>query len=260
MLDVKEAVGPVKESAPEKVSKTRDIEKQRGYLVAPRFSPAQINLIRRMYAKDLDNDEFSVFIYIARAYGLDPIKGEISVHLRFKDDPERRQMIPIVGRDGFLTIAHRSGAFGGMQSGTKEAEVTQTNGEKKIEIVGWASVVNKSYQEPVVVEVYLNEYNSGRNLWQTKPRTMIQKVAESQALRRAFNISGVYDISEIEYTDRKELPTVAGSDEGATNEQLETIKILGGKSKKGVTKQEAAELIKELSNGGENGKENGKES
>ena len=134
MLDVKEAVGPVKEAAPEKVSKTRDIEKQRGYLVAPKFSPAQINLIRRMYAKGLDNDEFSVFIYIARAYGLDPIKGEISVHVRYADDPQRRQIIPIVGRDGFLTIAHRSGAFGGMKAGTKEVNITLPSGEKKVEI------------------------------------------------------------------------------------------------------------------------------
>ena len=252
MLDVKEAVGPVKEAAPEKVSKTRDIEKQRGYLVAPKFSPAQINLIRRMYAKGLDNDEFSVFIYIARAYGLDPIKGEISVHVRYADDPQRRQIIPIVGRDGFLTIAHRSGMFGGMKAGTKEVSITLPSGDKKTEIVGWASVVNKSYPDPVEVEAFLSEYNSGKNLWITKPRTMIQKVAESQALRRAFNISGIYDISEMDFSERKELPKVSGSDEGATNEQKETIKILSGTPKKGITKGEAAELIRELSNG-ENG-------
>lgn len=33
--------------------------------------------------------------------------------------------------------------------------------------------------------VYFNEYNTSRNLWNTKPRTMIAKVAEMHALRKA---------------------------------------------------------------------------
>lgn len=34
-------------------------------------------------------------------------------------------------------------------------------------------------------EVYFEEYNTGKNLWLTKPRTMIAKVAEMHALRKA---------------------------------------------------------------------------
>lgn len=33
--------------------------------------------------------------------------------------------------------------------------------------------------------VYFNEYNTGHNLWKSKPRTMIAKVAEMHALRKA---------------------------------------------------------------------------
>ena len=34
--------------------------------------------------------------------------------------------------------------------------------------------------------VFFNEYSTGKNLWQTKPHTMIAKVAEMHALRSAF--------------------------------------------------------------------------
>ena len=35
-------------------------------------------------------------------------------------------------------------------------------------------------------EAFLDEYSTGKNLWVSKPRTMLAKVAEMQALRKAF--------------------------------------------------------------------------
>lgn len=173
--------------------------KQERFMVLPEFSKAQKELIRRMYAKGLSDDEFAVFIYRCRSLGLDPMKGEISCQVRNADDPEKRQVITIVQRDGYLTIAHRSAQFGGIKSGSRL--------EGEDEIVGWAIVWNKSAPQPVEIEVYLSEYsplktspNEGWKypLWKNKPRTMIAKVAESQALRRAFNISGVYSTEEVD--------------------------------------------------------------
>jgi len=57
---------------------------------------------------------------------------------------------------------------------------------------------------PIEVEVYASEYSTGKNLWRDKPRTMIQKVAEAHALRRAFSISGLYSPEEIDTGDRPE--------------------------------------------------------
>jgi hypothetical protein len=49
-------------------------------------------------------------------------------------------------------------------------------------------------------EVYFKEYSSGRNLWATKPRTMIAKVAEMHALRKACpeEMSQMYTEEEME--------------------------------------------------------------
>ena len=38
----------------------------------------------------------------------------------------------------------------------------------------------------------LEEYRKDTAIWKEKPATMIQKVAESQALRKAFSASGLY--------------------------------------------------------------------
>lgn len=48
-------------------------------------------------------------------------------------------------------------------------------------------------------KVYFSEYTTGRNLWATKPRTMIAKVAEMHALRKACpeELSQAYTEEEI---------------------------------------------------------------
>jgi hypothetical protein len=54
---------------------------------------------------------------------------------------------------------------------------------------------------PFTVEVSRSEYDTGKGNWQKMPETMIKKVAESQCLRRAFDISGLYDQSEYDPAD-----------------------------------------------------------
>ena len=51
---------------------------------------------------------------------------------------------------------------------------------------------------PFVVEVSLSEYNTHKSNWQRMPETMIKKVAESQCLRKAFDVSGLYAPEEYE--------------------------------------------------------------
>ncbi len=99
-----------------------------------------------------------------------------------------------VGRDGLLAIAHRSGAFDGMESGTKTIDG---------KLYGWAKVYRKDMRVPFSIEVSAKEYNKGLGTWTTHPETTIQKVAEAQALRRAFSISGVYSPEEMSEEQQK---------------------------------------------------------
>lgn len=226
-----------------------DRKKTEEWMAGPELSDTQKALVKRTIAKDCNDDEFIIFLYRCRAYWLDPLKGEISVQIRNKDKPDKRQMVVIVQRDGYLTIAHRSGQFGGLQSGTKK------DGD---EIVGWAKVWNKSAEEPTEVEVYQSEYDPSWGLspearkneawkfgvWGSKPRTMMQKVAESQALRRAFNISGVYEPAEVDTWN--DIPDEVAARDRIKAAEAKRKQLKSGKftphSVKPITLEEAEEI------------------
>jgi len=162
---------------------------------APAIVPAvgkfneKIDLIKAKIAPDCTDTEFELLMYMANKYGLDPLVHQIWA-VKYQNKPA----LIFAGRDGFLEIAHRSGYFDGMEAGTRE---------EYEDIIGWCKVYRKDMSHPFYVEVYLKEYlkplTAGQRPgpWQTMPRVMIQKVAESSALRRAFSVSGLYCPEEI---------------------------------------------------------------
>ncbi|HRD26387.1 MAG TPA: phage recombination protein Bet [Methanoculleus sp.] len=152
------------------------------------YDREKLRLIRDMCAKGATDNEFLVMMELANRYQLDPFSKQIWL-VKYGDSPAQI----FCGRDGYLAIAHRSGQFDGMESGTRK------EGD---DLVGWCKVYRKDMSHPFEVEVYASEYSTGKNLWRDKPRTMIQKVAEAQCLRRAFSISGLYSPEEIDTGDR----------------------------------------------------------
>ena len=68
--------------------------------------------------------------------------------------------------------------------------------DQPYQYVARATVYKKGCTHPFVMEVYEEEYTTGRDLWVTKRRTMTRKVALCQALRAAFSISDLYDPAE----------------------------------------------------------------
>lgn len=162
---------------------TQALAEQQSGTLAPAFDE---DLIRRMYAKDCTNDEFRIFCQLAKNYGLDPSMHQIWA-VKYGNSPASF----IVGRDGLLEFAHRSGYFDGMESGT-------TGDKSKGDLAGWAKVYRTDMSHPFCVAVDYQEYvatdRSGKptRFWAEKPKTMITKVAEAQALRKAFRMSGIY--------------------------------------------------------------------
>ncbi len=159
-------------------------------IIPAQYNPQQVQLIRDMCARDCTDNEFLLLMQLAKTYQLDPFAKQIWA-VKYGNNPAAI----FCGRDGFLAIAHRSGKFDGMESGTRK------DGD---DLIGWCRVYRKDMSRPFEVEVSLSEYSTGKNLWQTKPKTMIVKVAESHALRRAFGISGLYAPEEIDTGDRPE--------------------------------------------------------
>lgn len=76
----------------------------------------------------------------------------------------------------------------GMRSGIVGVSEPLFEEDDKHNIISCLITVKKKvgdYIGDFSAKVYFNEYNTGFNVWKTKPRTMIAKVAEMHALRKA---------------------------------------------------------------------------
>lgn len=161
----------------------------------------KIELIKRMFAKGANDDEFAVFLELAKRYNLDPFKRQIFFL------PDRRQNEPgkiMVSHAGLIHIAHNSDQWAGM----KTFIITKDGEEKLIvdnpnDIAGAVCYVyRKDWKEPLIHAVSFREYfksnNSHAGPWYSMPQTMIKKVAEAGALRRAFDLGGLYIEEEMD--------------------------------------------------------------
>ncbi len=164
-----------------------------------------VDLLKRTVAKGATEEELVMFLYMARKFRLDPFAGEI-----YFMKTKRGETNYIVSRDGYLKIAMMNPEFEGLNSfvvkegdefeiRADKGEVYHRFGSKRGRIIGaWAIAHRKGYK-PCVVFVDFNEYAKPRSeSWKQYPSAMIQKVAEVAALRRQFNISGLYIREELD--------------------------------------------------------------
>ncbi len=161
----------------------------------------KVELVKRMFAKGATDDEFAVFLELAKRYNLDPFKRQIFFL------PDKRMNEPgkiMVSHAGLIHIAHSSGQWGGMKTFiiTKDGE-EQLIVDNPDDIAGAVCYVyRKDWKEPLIHAVAFREYfkqnQSKQGSWYTMPQTMIKKVAEAGALRRAFDLGGLYIEEEMD--------------------------------------------------------------
>jgi phage recombination protein Bet len=174
------------------------------------YTKDKINLIRRTVAKDASDDELAMYLHLAKTYELDPFLKEILFMKRkvWNDYKKGYDEVPtmMVTRDGHMSIAHKSGQFGGIKT------TPNFDAQGKL-LSATCKIWNKSCTEPIEVTVYFKEYcaykkdGTPQALWGSKPITMLSKVAESQALRKAFNFHGIYSPEEMEAEIQKDTKT-----------------------------------------------------
>lgn len=170
----------------------------------------------------LNDVEFKTFVAIGQATGLNPFMREIYA-LKYSDS---KPASIFIGRDGYRKSAQKNKDydFHIVDAVYANDEFLMENGEPKHKyklanrgaLVGaYAIVKRKSSTKGMYVFAELNEYYAGHKnadgtikkgkygdmpptIWDTKPATMIKKVAEAQALRMAFQevFAGTYDESE----------------------------------------------------------------
>lgn len=173
------------------------------------FSTEQMKVIEsQFFPAGASTAEQQYCFSVAKELGLNPITREIFFISRRQKVGDKwvNKIEPMVSRDGYVAIAHRSGQLGGMETIATIREVPRlVKGEWLYvqDLMAECKVWRKDSSKPFSVQVAYSEYcqrtsdGTPTKFWVEKPETMLKKVAESQALRKAFNIHGVYCPEEL---------------------------------------------------------------
>lgn len=189
------------------------------------FSGSQLALIKKTVAADCNDDEFSLFMEAARAYGLDPFRKQISAIVFNKNHEEKRKLAIIPSRDGLRVIAQRCRNY---RPASEPAQIeydpelkgpTNPKGIIKATVRLWQRDASGEWF-PVIGEAYWDEFApvenewafnqesrkrepTGRQAvsgnWAKMPVVMITKCAEGQALRAGWpdQFGGLYAEEEM---------------------------------------------------------------
>lgn len=118
----------------------------------------------------------------------------------------------IIGIEGMVTIAERTGAYGGVKSVEYEFETDESGKTDRNKVVSCAVTITKVVQGILVDStqiVYFDEYfvagttnKQGKynpSMWETKGKTMIKKVALAHCFRASFSAcAGLYIDEEMQ--------------------------------------------------------------
>jgi len=129
-------------------------------------------------------EQFAAFLLVANEYGLNPVTREIYAF------PTRGGGIqPIVGIDGWMTMANNHAAYDGITFVDRLSDDGQL-------VAITAQVHRKDRAHPVEVTEYLAECKQGTDPWKKWPARMLRHKAAIQAIRYAFGFSGIVDPDE----------------------------------------------------------------
>lgn len=163
---------------------------------------------------EVTDKEVAMYVQLCKAQQLNPFLKEAYL-IKYSD---KQPASIVVSKDAFTKRAEAHPQYDGMKSGiivmSKDGKITEREGAFHLPnesvVGGWARVYRKDKKTETYDSVAYDEYavkDSNGNIntmWRTKPATMIQKVAEVHALRKAFpeRLSGMYVEEE---TDRAQV-------------------------------------------------------
>ena len=184
-----------------------------------RLSPHIVQSFLTSGGGQITNAELVMFLNLCKYQRLNPFLREAYI-IKYGS----KDATIVVGKEAFTKRAKRNQDYRGFQAGI----ITQDRETGAVEyrtgtfylpgetvVGGWAKVFVHGWDAPVESQVAMAEYVGRKSngeinsQWQTKPATMIRKVALVQALREAFpeDFSGMYDSAEISEATMDPLPT-----------------------------------------------------
>lgn len=166
------------------------------------FNDEQIVLIKSQIAKDCTDGELQLFLYQCKQTGLNPLTRQIYAIKR------AGKMTIQTSIDGFRVIAERSGSYAGQDEPIWENDEKGFPIKCTVRVYKFTPNFEQRYCAGVGVAHFKEYYPTPQNLQKTMPHTMIAKVAEALALRKAFpqDLSGLYTGDEIADAPKEIVP------------------------------------------------------
>ena len=153
------------------------------------------------------DQEVAMFINLCQYQGLNPFLREAYL-IKYSD---KAPASTVVGKDAFTRRARQIPECKGYAAGVAVMDKAGNYVEREGAIVlpgeqlvgGWCEVYSDSFIQPFKSSAALSEYDQRNSMWNSKPATMIRKVALVQALREAFpdKFQGMYDADEMPVKD-----------------------------------------------------------
>lgn len=220
-----------------KVEETKPAEIVDGQLI---LTNKHKELIKNQIAPTATKEELDLFFMMAYRTKLDPLLKQLYFIKYGKGD--RANVSYVTSIDGYRIIAHRTGQFAGID------EPNYKHTKKGILWSCTITVYRKDSDRGFSATVHFKEYNTGKNLWSKMPMTMIAKVAEAHALRKAFphDLSGIYTTDEMDQADKNRTPKPPKLATKAQIEEIEELLEQKDKSETGILKYFKVKTFKQL--------------
>ena len=149
------------------------------------------------------NEEVAMMMLVCKQYELNPFVGQV-----FAFKAKNGAIVPVVGIDGFTTIAERSKDYNGFEMTFSENNVLIEPIAKPCPEWCEVKVYRRNQDHPTVVREYLDEvYVAPRGekkwagAWQSHTKRMLRHKTLIQAFRLTFAITGIYDEDEAHRID-----------------------------------------------------------
>ena len=193
------------------------------------MTPRQVALVKHTIAKDCNDDEFNLYMEVAKAKRLDPFLKQIIPMVFSKSNAAKRNMTIIISRDGQRVIAQRCGDYRpASKPPVYEFDPALKGPLNPLGIVSatvflwkqdpksgeWFEVAGQAFWDEFapIKDVWAENERTGKGYktgaqtlddsgnWCRMPRLMIAKCAEMQALRAGWpeEFTGLYDEAELD--------------------------------------------------------------
>lgn len=217
------------------------------------YSSEEVAIIKQTVAKNTTDAELAYFLSVSKSAGLNPFNKEVWC---YKDN--KGNLLVFTGRDGFLSKAQSNSAFNGIRSSevceNDEFQIDIANNKIKHtfgkgergKIIGAYAIAFRKDGEPTIEYADIKNYDKKQFTWNTHKSAMIKKVAETNALKKGFGISGVQSEYDFDVKENVVVPIDFKEVDELTELKKEYIVLIDGQPEElqSILKNELKELDK----------------